>query len=92
VSEEERQKVERRSFLEQCGRFAVVTPPLVSLMLTTGTKAALAASGKTTLTTTTTTAAGGATLVISSQSVTILDGTETFGHGDPTLVLVPSNQ
>jgi hypothetical protein len=90
VSEEERQKVERRSFLERCGRFAVVTPPLVSLMLTTGTKAALAASGKTTLTTTTT--AGGATLVISSQSVTILDGTETFGHGDPTLVLVPSNQ
>jgi hypothetical protein len=55
VSDEERQKLERRSFLEQCGRFAVVTPPVVSLMLTTGTKAALAASGRTTLTTTATT-------------------------------------
>ncbi len=55
MSNEERQKLERRSFLEQCGRFAVVTPPVVSLMLTTGTKAALAASGNTTLTTTTAT-------------------------------------
>jgi hypothetical protein len=56
MSDEERLKLERRSFLEQCGRFAVATPPVVSLMLASGTKAALAASGGTTLTTSTRTA------------------------------------
>jgi hypothetical protein len=55
MSDEERLKLERRSFLEQCGRFAVATPPVVSLMLASGTKAALAASGSLTITTSATT-------------------------------------
>jgi hypothetical protein len=51
----DRLKADRRSFLEQCGRFAVVTPPVVSLMLATdSTRKALAASGRTTVTTATT--------------------------------------
>jgi hypothetical protein len=70
MSDVERQKLERRAFLEQCGRFAVVTPPVVSLMLTTGTKAALAASGKTTLTTTATTIATASTTATATTTAT----------------------
>ena len=49
-------KSDRRTFLQQCGRFAVVTPPVVSLMLSVSEKAgaeSLATSGKTTNTTST---------------------------------------
>ena len=49
-------KSDRRTFLQQCGRFAVVTPPVVSLMLAVSEKAgakSLATSGRTTKTTTT---------------------------------------
>ena|SRR6476646_733373 len=56
VRDEERQRAERRAFLEQCGRFSVVTPPVVTLMLAvSGNTAALATSAKTTTTATTTT-------------------------------------
>ena len=38
-SNDERSKADRRAFLLQCGRFAVVTPPVVSLLLSVGDKA-----------------------------------------------------
>ncbi len=53
MSEDEKLKLERRSFLEQCGRFAVATPPVVSLMLasSTGAKALTTSGGGVTTTT-----------------------------------------
>jgi hypothetical protein len=45
----------RRAFLQQCGRFAIVTPPVVTLMLTVSDKAEAATSAKPTATPTTTT-------------------------------------
>src|SRR4026208_868183 len=51
-------KSDRGAFLQQCGRFAVVTPPVVTLMLSVSDKALagnLATSGHTTKTKTTTT-------------------------------------
>ena len=36
---DEKSKADRRAFLLQCGRFAIVTPPVVSLMLTVRDKA-----------------------------------------------------
>jgi len=61
--DDDKLKAQRREFLLQCGRFAVVTPPVVTLMLSVGDKGiskALAASpgnkkSKTSTTTTTTT-------------------------------------
>jgi len=56
AASDERSKSDRRAFLQQCGRFAVVTPPVVSLMLSVSDKAlaeSLATSGKTKTTTTT---------------------------------------
>ena len=50
-------KSDRRAFLQQCGRFAVVTPPVVTLMLSVSDKAIagnLATSGHSTKTKTTT--------------------------------------
>jgi hypothetical protein len=44
----------RRAFLQQCGRFAIVTPPVVTLMLTVSDKAEAVTSAKPTTTTTTT--------------------------------------
>jgi Hint domain len=38
--DDDRQRAERRAFLEQCGRFAAVTAPVVTLMLTVSDKAA----------------------------------------------------
>jgi hypothetical protein len=58
---DDRLRAERRAFLEQCGRFAVVTPPAVTLMLTVSDKAVAAASGRTTGTTTTTVTTTGPT-------------------------------
>src|SRR6185369_12692897 len=49
-------KSDRRAFLQQCGRFAVVTPPVVTLMLSVSDKAIagnLATSGHSTKTTST---------------------------------------
>jgi hypothetical protein len=49
-------KSDRRAFLQQCGRFAVVTPPVVTLMLSVSDKALagnLATSGHSTKTKTT---------------------------------------
>jgi hypothetical protein len=83
MSDEERQKLARRSFLEQCGRFAVATPPVVSLMLTTGTKAALAASGRTTLSTTT---FGNTTTATTTTATTTATTTPTMG-GDGAFTL-----
>jgi hypothetical protein len=60
--DDDKLKAQRREFLLQCGRFAVVTPPVVTLMLSVGDKGistALASSpgkkSKTSTTTTTTT-------------------------------------
>jgi len=36
---DEKSKADRRAFLLQCGRFAIVTPPVVSLLLTVRDKA-----------------------------------------------------
>ena len=36
---DERSKSDRRDFLLKCGRFAVVTPPVVSLLLSVSDKA-----------------------------------------------------
>jgi hypothetical protein len=44
----------RRAFLQRCGRFAIVTPPVVTLMLTVSEKAEAVTSAKPTATTTTT--------------------------------------
>jgi len=51
--EDDKQRSERRAFLEQCGRFAAVTPPVVTLMLTVSdkAKAGLLTSGAKTTTT-----------------------------------------
>src|SRR6476660_5172912 len=57
AANDEQSKTDRRTFLQQCGRFAVVTPPVVSLMLSVSDKAgaeSLATSGRTTKTTHTT--------------------------------------
>jgi len=59
MDEDGRKKAERRAFLEQCGRFAVVTPPVVTLMLSVSDKSASAQlitsrANRTTTTTTTT--------------------------------------
>ncbi len=50
VRDDEAQRAERRAFLKQCGRFGVVTPPVVTLMFTVSdkAKAQLLTSGKTT--------------------------------------------
>jgi hypothetical protein len=73
--ESDRLKADRRSFLEQCGRFAVVTPPVVSLMLATdGTRKALAASGRTTVTTATT-ATTFATITTTASPTTVTAST-----------------
>jgi hypothetical protein len=82
MSDEERLKLERRSFLEQCGRFAVVTPPVVSLILAGGTKAALAASGGTSLTTKTSIST--TTSITASTSITMSTSTSV------TATTVPS--
>jgi hypothetical protein len=37
--DEDRRKAERREFLGKCGRFGVVTPPLITLMLAVSDKA-----------------------------------------------------
>ena len=37
---DEKSKSDRRAFLLQCGRFAVITPPVVSMMLSVSDKAA----------------------------------------------------
>ncbi len=55
VTDDDKLRAERRAFLEQCGRFAAVTPPAVTLMLAVGDKAAVAASGVTITTVTATT-------------------------------------
>jgi hypothetical protein len=56
VQDDERRRAERRAFLEKCGRFSVVTPPVVTLMLAvSGKTEALATSARTTTTTTLTT-------------------------------------
>jgi hypothetical protein len=54
--DEDRLKAERRAFLEKCGRFAAVTPPVVTLMLAVSdkAKAQLATSPRANGTTTTT--------------------------------------
>jgi hypothetical protein len=44
----------RRAFLQQCGRFAVATPPVIALMLTVSDRAEAVTSAKPTSTTTTT--------------------------------------
>ncbi len=36
---EDNRKAERREFLEKCGRFAAVTPPVITLMLAVSDKA-----------------------------------------------------
>jgi hypothetical protein len=71
--DDDRHKADRRSFLEQCGRFAVVTPPVVTLMLATdSTKKALAASGTKTVTLATTTTA------TTTAATTFTNDTTTF--------------
>jgi hypothetical protein len=37
VRDDNRLRAERRAFLEKCGRFSVVTPPSVTLMLAVST-------------------------------------------------------
>jgi hypothetical protein len=69
--QDQKSKADRRYFLEQCGRFAIVTPPVVTLMLASdGTRTALAASGKTIKTTSTTTMATSTTTVTSTAMPT----------------------
>jgi hypothetical protein len=42
----EEQEVERRKFLAQCGRFAIATPPAITLLMSTSlTSQAIAKSG-----------------------------------------------
>ena len=48
-------EAKRRAFLQGCGRFAIVTPPVVTLMLSVSDKAEAATSAKQTTTTPTTT-------------------------------------
>jgi Hint domain len=52
VRDEARQRAERRAFLEQCGRFAAVTSPVVTLMLTVSSDEASATTSTTTTTST----------------------------------------
>lgn len=55
MTERDKLKSDRRLFLEKAGRFAVVTPPTVALMLSAaGVNRAQAQSAGTTSTTTTT--------------------------------------
>ena len=74
-------KAERRAFLEKCGRFAVVTPPVISLMLAVSDKAAaqLATSpGRITTATIATTNTNVTTnTVTNTRSVTIVTSTPT---------------
>ena len=56
MTERDKTSAERRLFLEKAGRFAVVTPPTVALMLSaTGVNRAQAQSAGTTTTTSTAT-------------------------------------
>jgi formiminotetrahydrofolate cyclodeaminase len=45
-NESEEHEVERRKFLAQCGRFAIATPPAITLLMSTSlTSQAIAKSG-----------------------------------------------
>jgi len=83
VRDEDRLKAERRAFLEKCGRFAVVTPPVVTLMLAVSdkAKAQLATSPvrTTTVTTRTTTTTNGTTTT-----------TKTTTNGTVTTTVTPT--
>ena len=74
-------RADRRAFLEKCGRFSVVTPPVVTLILAvSGGTEALATSAKTltTITTTTsTTTTAPTTLKTITQTTTTTVGTQT---------------
>jgi hypothetical protein len=82
-------KSDRRAFLQQCGRFAVVTPPVVTLMLSVGDKAIagnLATSGATTKTRTTKTET---TSCKTSTSLMVSCSVETTGTA--TTVTYPTS-
>jgi len=71
---DERSKSDRRAFLQQCGRFAVVTPPVVSLMLSVSEKAGaatLATSGAKHTTTKTTTTLTSITSTVQCNTLTL---------------------
>ena len=78
LQDDDRQRAARRAFLEQCGRFSVVTPPVVTLMLAaSGSTEALATSAKTT-TLTTTTPTTTATTTATTTTATTKTTTETL--------------
>ena len=79
MRDEERQRAERRAFLEQCGRFSIVTPPVVTLMLAvSGNTAALATSAKITTTTPTTTTTTTTTATTTTKHTTTSQTLTTF--------------
>jgi hypothetical protein len=83
----EKLKAARRDFLLQCGRFAVVTPPVVTLMLAVSDKASakhLAASGITTETTTTQTTTTQTTTTQATTSATTTATQTTTTEGTTT--------
>ena len=91
----EQLKADRRSFLEQCGRFAVVTPPVVTLMLATdSTKKALAASGTISMTTSTTTLVTATTIssttTMSKSSFVMLQPQDTEPRKSDVAMIVDS--
>ena len=73
------QKSERRAFLEQCGRFAIVTPPVVTLMLSVSdkAKAQLVTSARTTKPTTSTTTTPTTTTPTTTPTTTTTTTTPT---------------
>src|SRR6185503_17344851 len=79
VRDDNRLRADRRAFLEKCGRFSVVTPPVVTLMLAVSSSTeALATSAKTLTTTTlTTTTPTTTTNVTATKSVTTTEGSVT---------------
>jgi hypothetical protein len=90
-------KTDRRNFLAECGRFAAVTPPVVSLMLSVGEKAQaddLATSGttrtRTTRTRTYTTTKISVSTTPTSTSATSISSTVT--NTEASLIEMPESE
>jgi hypothetical protein len=95
---DEKSRADRREFLLKCGRFAVVTPPVVSLMLTVGDKARAddlqtSAVKKTTKTTThkTTTHKTTSTKTITTRTTTTTATTATTPTTITTTITVSTD-
>jgi hypothetical protein len=90
VRDEARQRAERRAFLEQCGRFAAVTSPVVTLMLTVSSDEAAATTTTTTSTKTPTTSTNTFTTSTNTFTTSTTTKTTTTHPTTTTITITPT--